>query len=116
MDYTVEREDKEYRGYKYNGFIDGQVAGYVVGFERKLDIFDIQHSELEVPFRGTVAVRAFSEIIKAVEKDYKYIISRIDSEDNAEVKIVLGAGFRIIGTMAIGNKVSIELLKVREGN
>lgn len=116
MRYTASRVDKECRGYKYIGYIDTDYAGCIIGHAQSEDVFDIRQSELEPRFRGTKAVRAFSEIIKAIHVDFKYIVSRIDNKDNAEIKIVLSAGFHIIGTMSMGDEVSVELLKIREDN
>ncbi len=115
MEYRVEKQPNDFIGYSYIGYIDGKYAGLVSGIKKPGNVFDIQKSTLAPEFRGTKAVRAFSEIIKAVMKDYNTVVSRIDNKDNGEIKIVLSAGFHIIGTMFHNDEISVELLKTKEG-
>jgi len=112
--YSVELVPQDFTGVSYCGYINNKYAGCVVGIKRSGGVFDITKSTLRPEFRGTKAVRAFKEIIDAVMLDYPIVRSRIDNQDNDEIKIVLSAGFRIIGTMSYNNEVSVELLKIKE--
>ena len=115
MKYRPERTEYPCKAYKYSGYIDDVYAGYVIGFERHSDTFDIRRSELEPDFRGRKSVRAFSEMMKVIQGDYDNIVSRIDNRDNGEIKIVLSAGFHIIGTVVLNGEIYVELLKTKEG-
>ncbi len=98
----------------YHGYIDEEYAGYVIGFSGGTNHLYIIKSSLVPKFRGTKAVRAFKEIINGVLKDYSIVSSTIDNQDNAEIKIVLSAGFHIIGTKSYKGEISVEILKTRE--
>lgn len=115
MEYRVEQRPAQIQGNSYWGYIDNEYAGYVFGYWNANGTYNITHSKLAPKFQGTKAVRALSEIIKAVEKDYRIIRTRIDNKDNAEIKMILSVGFKIIGTVTHGSEIAVELLKIREG-
>ncbi|KKM81776.1 hypothetical protein LCGC14_1326390 [marine sediment metagenome] len=114
MKYTVRKKSDNLQTFSYYGYIDGEYAGFVSGLAKGSHVFDIQKSYLVDKFRGTKTVRAFREIINAVQADYDVIRSRIDNKDNAEIKIVLSAGFHIIGTVSYKDEIAVELLKIKE--
>lgn len=113
MEYSAERESSQLEVHTYHGYIDGKYAGQVSGIGGK-KFFDIKASSLNPEFRGTKCVRALSEIVKAVHKDYKCIRTRIDNKDNGEIKMILSLGFHIIGTVSYKDEIAIELLKIME--
>jgi hypothetical protein len=53
-------------------------------------------------------------MMKVIQGDYDNIVSRIDNRDNGEIKIVLSAGFHIIGTVVLNGEIYVELLKTKE--
>ncbi len=112
--YEVVKQSTPIEAMIYRGYINGGYAGNVTGFSLNDNTFEIRHSNLEERFQGTMAVRAWREIIKGIEKDYKYIVSRIDNKDNAEIKIVLSSGFHIVGTKTYKDEIAVEILKIRE--
>lgn len=116
MKYRVEQQPETFTGATYRGYIDNEYAGKVTGREQYNGIFYIQSSVLIPKFRGTKAVRALSEMIKEVMKDYDVVMSRIDSKDNGPIKILLSAGFHIIGTVSYKNSIVVELMKTKESS
>ncbi len=114
MEYRVEHQPDERKGATYRGYIDNEYAGYVSGHERYKGVFYIERSALLPCFQGTKAVRALSEIIKGVHKNYDTIMSRISNKDNGPIKILLSTGFHIIGTVQYKGDLVVELLKKRE--
>ncbi len=114
MKYKVTKKSYNKVCSEYAGYIDGEYAGHVYGYALNSKTFDIQGSALEPEFRGTKRVRALQQIIAAVLRDYRQCISRIDNKDNAEIKMVLSAGFHIIGTRTYKDTISVELIKTRE--
>jgi len=115
-EYRVVRESHtDITYYVYKGYIDGEYAGKISGLPY-LDLFDIMTSELEPKFRGKKCVRAFREIVKGIEEDYNTIQIRVCNKDNGEIKLVLSAGFHIIGTIAHKGDLVVELIKVKGEN
>ncbi len=114
MKYKTQRESGKLDMVTYHGYIDEEYAGYVVGMARGTRRLEIIKSSLIPKFRGTKAVRAFKEIINAALKDYPVVSSSIDNQDNGEIRMVLSAGFNIIGTKSYKNEISVEILKTRE--
>lgn len=115
-EYKVRKHKHSIDACLYYGYINGEYAGAVSGMKIHDGVFNITNSCLSKQFRGAIAVRAFREIIDAVMLDYHTIRTRIDSRDNSEIKIVLSAGFYIIGTVSYKGKISVELLKTKEDN
>lgn len=113
MEYTTHKtiDNNEYI---YVGYIDGEYAGGVIGIEIDRETIDLRYSCLEKIFRGKTAPRAFREIIKAVQKDYKKIVSRIRNDNNVSLRIALSEDFRIIGTTTRDGVIAVELMKTRE--
>ena len=115
MKYHVDRsDDPDCKGYIYLGYINDVYAGGIMCVERGKDGVDIQYSSLEKAFKGVLTVRAVREIIKVIQKDFKYIFSRIDNMNNISLRIALNEGFHVIGTVSHDNKTAVEILKVRE--
>ncbi len=114
MEYRVEKHSQDFELESYVGYIDDVYAGNVTGVRYNDYTFSITSSHLIEKFQGTKAVRALNEIIKGVMNDYDVIRTRIDNKDNAEIKIVLNAGFHIIGTVTYGSEIAVELLKIKE--
>jgi len=115
MKYQVLNESGSIPSRTYYGYINQEYAGSIVGIPYNESRFEIIDSSLKPGFRGTKAVRAWKEITDAILKDYPVITTRLDNEDNDEIKIVLSAGFHIIGTKTYKDAVSVEILKIREG-
>jgi hypothetical protein len=113
MKYKVLRESDTLGTYTYFGYIDDEYAGCVTGLVNA-KYFDIIHSQLETKFRGNKAVRALYEILEVISDNHDVIRTRIDNKDNGEIKMMLNAGFHIIGTVTYGSEIAVELLKIRE--
>ncbi len=114
MEYRVEQQPTTFDGTLYSGYIDGEYAGYVVGTERYKGCFYINDSGLVGDFRGTKAVRATVEILKGVFEDYDTVMTRVCNQKNDSIKILLNAGFHIIGTVSYQSNVAVELQKTKE--
>ena len=114
MKYRVEQQPDDITGTMYTGYIDGDEAGYIKGTERYTGIFYIDSSYLREWYRGTKAVRATQEILKGVFKDYDTVMTRVCNQKNDSIKILLNAGFHIIGTVSYQGNVVVELQKDKE--
>ena len=117
--YIIHRTDDDYhKGYIYSGYdkVDNIYAGFVTGYIRPNETIELQCGAIEKDFRNVKAVRCFREMIRAIQKDFKNIICKIDNKNNSAIKIVLSNGFHIIGTTTVKDIISVELLKAREVN
>jgi hypothetical protein len=114
MKYRVEQQPESFMGTTYEGYIDDEYAGYVTGREQYNGVFYITDSALVPKFRGTKAVRAVKEILKGVMVDYNSVMTRKDSSKNEPIKILLSAGFHIVGTVFYQGEIAVELLKTKE--
>lgn len=101
--------------YIYLGFWEGLYAGYMAGSFEDIDTIDIQFSQLVPEFRGVKTVRMIREMIKAIHRDFKNITTRADTKKNDMIKILLSAGFHIVGTKAYNETSVVELLKINKG-
>jgi len=114
MEYEVLKESGALEAQTYFGYIGKKYAGCITGIPFNEHRFEILSSTLKEEFRGTKAVRAWKEITDAIFEDYPVITTRISNKDNAEIKIVLSAGFHIVGTKTYKDDISVEILKTRE--
>lgn len=92
--------------YTYLGFWDELYVGYMAGVIWNIDTIDIQLTTLVPEFRGPKAIRIIHEILKRIHKDFGCILTRINNDSNDMLKILLSAGFHVIGTR--GNCVELE--------
>ncbi len=100
--------------YIYIGFWNEMYVGYMAGLVENVDIINIQYTQLVPEFRGTKIVRIIREMIKTIHQDFKNITIRDDSKNNDMIRVLLGAGFHVIGTRTDNNTVFVELLKTDE--
>ena len=100
--------------YVYIGFWNEMYVGYMACSFENIDTGNIQYSYLIPELRGVKTVRIVREILKTIHKDFKNIITRADTSKNDMIKLLLSAGFRIIGTKAEGDLMVVELLKTDE--
>jgi|TARA_B100001964_G_scaffold77142_1_gene87372 hypothetical protein len=113
-DYRVNRIDNNsFSNINYIGYIDGEEAGMVTGYSCGEYTIDIRYSLLKEQFRGAKMVRAFREIIDAIQKDFPNILIRIHDQNNRSIQIALSHDFHITGVSLYGGEVVVELLKTK---
>lgn len=92
--------------YIYVGFWDNDYVGFMAGTQFKADTIDIQRTFLNPKYRGSKIVRILREILRVIHKDYKVIHVRVNNDNNDMLKVLLSAGFHVIGMR--GNCVELE--------
>lgn len=99
----------------YLGFWEGAYVGYMAGSFENINTINIQYMQLMPEFLGKKVVRIIREIIKKIHKDFKYITMNADNTKNNMIRILLSAGFKIIGTKADEDITVVILLKTANG-
>ena len=103
---SIEIGDRELPSYVYMGFIDGMYAGYMAGTIINKDCIDIQCTVLLPEFRGAKISRILREMITVIHGDFYSILTRTENKNNNMLRVLLGAGFHIIGMR--GDCVELE--------
>ncbi len=110
--YHVIREVGDgYKEYKYTACVDDKCAGYIKGYAKTKDTIDMQDMMLLDEFKGNKAVRIMKETIKIIHKDFYRIVGRGRNDKNNGIRLMLGLGFNIIGTVLDGNNLYVELMR-----
>ncbi len=100
--------------YIYMAFWDELYAGYMAGSFVNMDTIEIQATQLVPERRGKQTARAVREMIKAVHKDFHNIFVDVINTNSDMLRILIGVGFRVIGSRFSDGDLFVKLEKQGE--
>lgn len=85
-------------GFVWLGYVDDEYVGFISAYRHKEGSVYIQYAGFLPEYHGLLTPGLFRQAVEIIHDEFQFIIAHVDRDNVKALKVLLGTGFRIIGT------------------